>query len=122
MLGRRWIKETPRVWQNGASNVFRSTVDNQNLTRDEARRVTEKEDCCVGNIPGISHATSWNRPILLSITTLGHEPIYALRPRNRTRCDDIRTDAMRSFFHRKDGRCRVYRSFRGGDMYLIRCA
>ena len=56
MLRRRGIKNVLGIWQHGRSEVFVSTIDHQNLSRDEAGRVTEQEDCRVGDIPGISFA------------------------------------------------------------------
>jgi hypothetical protein len=57
MLGRRRIKNALGIWQHGHSKVFISTIDNQNLPRDEAGRITEQKDRRVSDIPGISFAT-----------------------------------------------------------------
>jgi hypothetical protein len=39
------------------SKVFVSAINNQDLPRDETGRITEQENCRVGDIPGISLAT-----------------------------------------------------------------
>jgi len=66
MLGRRWIKNALGIWQHGRSKVFISTIDNQNLPRDEAGRITEQENCRVGDIPGISFATQGKERMVMS--------------------------------------------------------
>jgi len=120
VFSRSRIKNALRIRQNGSSKVFPSTINNQDLPRDKAGGVTEQENCCVGDISGISHATSGERPMVLARGALGHKAVRAFCPCDGTGCNDIRTYTMRTFFNCKNGRCRVYGSFRGGNMYLIR--
>jgi hypothetical protein len=120
MRGRRRVKNALRIWQHRYSKVFRSTIDNQNLARNEAGRVAEQEDRRVSDVPGISLAAHGKRPTVLSGGALRRKAILTLCPSNRARCDDIGTYTMGTFFYGKDSRCRIYCSFRGRDMYLIR--
>ena len=66
MFCRRRIKNALGIWQHGRPKVFVSTIDNQNLPRDEAGRITEQEDCRVGDIPGISFSTQGKGGMVLS--------------------------------------------------------
>jgi hypothetical protein len=117
VFSRCWIKNALRIRQHWPSKVFTCTINNQDLSRDEAGGVAEQENRRIGDISGISLATRGKGPIVLA---LRRKAILALSPCDRARCDDIRAYAMRAFFHSEDGRCRIYGGLRGGNMYLIR--
>lgn len=56
MLYALGVKHRLWVWQLRLAQVLTTSIDNNDLTRDEACGVAKKEDCGVGNISRVAEA------------------------------------------------------------------